>query len=245
MFESLKTCPDDLLLFMHHVPYTHVLGNGRTVIQHFYDEHYKGADEAATLVDQWRALAGRIDEQRFREVLERLEYQAGHAQVWRDSICRWFMNRSGIPDALGRVGNYPNRLEAEDGELEGYVVTDITPWEAASGRGAVQLNGETRNGSVRFRFAGEPGRYDLWIQYFDEDDGVSQFKLNVAGRLIDQWPADHRLPTPSTVPDAHTSIRRTVRGIELARDDEIRIEGEADGKEFAGIDYIEFVASDD
>ena len=25
------------------------------------------------------------------EVLDRLEYQAGHAQVWRDAICRWFM----------------------------------------------------------------------------------------------------------------------------------------------------------
>jgi len=34
-FESLGTCPDNLLLFMHHVPYTHKLQSGKTVIQNF------------------------------------------------------------------------------------------------------------------------------------------------------------------------------------------------------------------
>ena len=95
VFESLETCPDELLLFMHHVPYTHRLRTGKTVIQHFYDAHYEGAEEAAAI---GRAMAhgskARIDEQRYREVLDRLEYQAGHAQVWRDAICRWFMKRS-------------------------------------------------------------------------------------------------------------------------------------------------------
>ena len=45
MYESLDTCPDELLLFMHHVPYTHVLHSGKTVIQHIYDTHYEGADD--------------------------------------------------------------------------------------------------------------------------------------------------------------------------------------------------------
>jgi alpha-glucuronidase len=243
MFESLESCPDDLLLFMHHVPYTHVLHNGKTVIQHFYDAHYEGAADAAKLVDQWQRLRGHIDEQRYREVLQRLEFQAAHAEVWRDSICRWFMKRSGIPDAMGRVGNHPNRIEAEEGELDGYVVTDVKPWEAASGSRAAQLLGDEKKGSLRFRFNGESGRYDLRVQYFDEEDGQSTFKLLVAGRLVDEWQADNHLPTPSTLPDAHTSNRRTVRNIELAVGDEIRIEGAASGGEFAGLDYIEWVPS--
>ncbi len=53
-FESLASCPDDLLLFMHHVPYTHNLHSGKTVIQHFYDAHYQGADDAAGFVEEWR-----------------------------------------------------------------------------------------------------------------------------------------------------------------------------------------------
>jgi alpha-glucuronidase len=238
MFESLATCPDDLLLFMQHVPYTHRLKNGKTVIQHFYDTHYQGAQDAAGLVDQWQELHGRIDDQRFKEVRERLEYQAGHAQVWRDAICNWFMHRSGIVDEKGRVGNYPNRLEAEDQQLDGYEVTDIVPWEAASGSRAVQLV-EQESGTVRFEHDGPPGVYDLHIRYFDEDDGVSQFKLLLGDRLVEEWRADNRLPTPTTLPDAHSSIRRTLRALTLDTGTEIRIEANADKGERAAVDYIE------
>jgi alpha-glucuronidase len=244
IFESLETCPDDLLLFMQHVPYRHVLHSGKTVIQHFYDAHYEGAAAAAGFVDQWRKLEGLVDEQRYRDVLARLEYQAGHAQVWRDAICRWFMKKSGIPDEQGRVGNYPNRLEAENLKLDGYRFTEIKPWEAASGTGAVQLPDGSASGSVRFTYDGPPGRRELRVQYFDEDDGVSRYKLFVGGRMIDEWSADNRLPTPSTLPDSHTSIRRTVHDVELSPGDAIRIEGKADGNEFAAIDYVELVPSE-
>ena len=240
LFESLKTCPDDLLLFMHHVPYTHRLHNGKTVIQHFYDTHYQGANDAERLVTQWKQLQGRIDEQRYEEVLKRLEYQSGHAQVWCDAICNWFLRRSGIPDELDRVGKYLNRLEAEDQQLDGYQVTEITPWEAASGSRAVQLV-ERESGSVKFRYPGAPGTFDLRMQYFDEEDGVSNFKLFVGERQLDEWQADNRLPTPTTLPDSHSSIRRTVRSVKLQPGDEIRIEGQAHDGERAGIDYVEIV----
>ena len=108
-------------------PTRHVLHSGKTVIQHIYDSHYEGAAAAAGYVDQWKSLKGRIDEPRYLEVLARLEYQAGHAEVWRDSIVSWFLRTSGIPDRQGRAGHYPNRHEAEEMELDGYVVVDVTP----------------------------------------------------------------------------------------------------------------------
>ena len=239
MFESLDTCPENLLLFMHHVPYTHRLRSKKTVIQHFYDEHYAGAEAAAGLVDKWRNLERHIDQQRFHEVLERLEFQAGHAQVWRDSVCRWFMNRSGIEDEKGRVGNYPNRTEAEDQNLDGYQYAKIEPWEAASGRGAAEIGNEASAGSIRFKYAGQAGCRELWIQYFDEDDGVSTFKLFVGEKLIDQWQADGRLPTPTTKPDAHSSTRRIVRIDAIETGDEVHIESTANAGERAVVDYIE------
>ena len=243
MFESLDTCPEDLLLFMHHVPYTHRLYSGDTLIQKFYDLHYQGAEAAQGLVDQWRTLEHHIDDQRYKEVLSRLEYQAGHAQVWRDSLCRWFMKRSGIPDAKGRVGHYPNRLEAEDLQLEGYKFAEVTPWEAASGRGSAQLPKDAPSGSITLRYEGEPGPRDLRVQYFDEEDGVSQFKVFAANQPIDQWVADQHVPTPTTAPDAHSSSARIIRNIQLTPGDEIRIEGTADGGERAGVDYIEITPS--
>ena len=71
---------------MDHVPYTHVLHSGKTVIQHIYESHYKGAAPAASYVQQWKSRVTRIDEQRYRELLAGLEYQAGHAEVWCDAV---------------------------------------------------------------------------------------------------------------------------------------------------------------
>src|SRR5664280_3715024 len=88
-YESLATCPDDLLVFLHHVPYTYKLHSGKTVIQYIYDSHYEGAEAAAAWVAQWRFLRGLVDERRYREVLAQLAYQAGHAVVWRDSVVSW------------------------------------------------------------------------------------------------------------------------------------------------------------
>ncbi len=103
LYESLAHCPDNLLLFFHHVPYTYVLDSGKTVIQHIYDSHYDGADRARGFVSQWKTVEGRIDAERYRDILARLQYQAGEAILWRDTICNWIYRLSGIPDDKGRV----------------------------------------------------------------------------------------------------------------------------------------------
>jgi alpha-glucuronidase len=240
-FESLQTCPDDLLLFMHHVPYTHVLHSGKSVIQYFYDSHYDGAERAARLVKQWAALKGRIDDERFQSVLQRLQYQAGHALVWRDAVNSWFLKKSGIPDQRGRAGHFPGRIEAETMDLTGYSITDVKPWETASNGKALALPAGTDNGAAHFQFTGKTGHYDLAVQYFDLNGGVAGFDLFIAGQLVDHWVAGDALP--SNRPDGHTSTRRTVRALMLQQGDEIRIDGSADGSDRAGLDYVELKPS--
>jgi hypothetical protein len=61
--------------------------------------------------------------------------------------------------------------------------------------------------------------------------------------MLDQWTADNELPTPTTRPDAHSSIRRAIRHVQLQPGDIIRVEGEADAGERAGVDYLEIVPS--
>src|SRR5258708_27479619 len=104
---------------MHHVPYTHVLHSGKTVIQTIYDSHYDGAQRVEIYALQWKALRGAVDEQRYKEVSAQLEYQAGQAEVWRDAVVNWFLRASGIPDAQGRAARHPRRFEAETTKLEG------------------------------------------------------------------------------------------------------------------------------
>jgi alpha-glucuronidase len=120
------------------VPYTWRLHSGKTVIQHIYDSHYDGAAQAAQFVDAWRSIQARVDPALYADVRARLEYQAGHAIVWRDAVVQYFLRLSGIPDEKGRAGHYPGRLEAEDARLTGYKVIDITPWEDAGRRQSCQ-----------------------------------------------------------------------------------------------------------
>jgi alpha-glucuronidase len=105
LYESLENCPDNLLLFFHHVPYAYVLHSGKAVIQHIYDSHYEGAEQAAAFVVQWKKLAGHMAESRYRDILPRFEYQAKEAIRWRDAICSWIYKLSGIPDQKGRVSD--------------------------------------------------------------------------------------------------------------------------------------------
>ncbi|MCG3086102.1 alpha-glucuronidase [Anoxybacillus sp. LAT_35] len=102
IYESLEDCPDELLLFFHHVPYSHRLKSGKTVIQHIYDTHFEGVEQAKQLKKKWEQLEGRIDKKRYKDVLERLTIQIEHAKEWRDVINTYFYRKSGIKDQYGR-----------------------------------------------------------------------------------------------------------------------------------------------
>jgi alpha-glucuronidase len=235
MYESLETVPDDLVLFMHHVPYTHKLKSGKTVIQFIYDSHYDGADAVAGWVRDWKALEGRVDEERFRTILTQLNYQAGQAVVWRDAVNRWFHRTSGIPDARGRVGRYPGRIEAETATRDGYLSAKVTPWEAGSGEGAVECKSATC--TATFTHQGAPGRYDIIVQYFDVNSGVAGYRLRVGDKVLAEWRAAERLPTRRL--DGTSSIRRIVPDVPLRAGDAITIEGTPDADETAALDYVE------
>ena len=102
-FESLDTCPDELLLFFHHVPYSHQLHSGKTVIQHIYDTHFEGVEDVKAFIEKWNSLQGEIDETSFVNVASRLQLQLQNATDWRDQINSYFYRKSGVADAQGRV----------------------------------------------------------------------------------------------------------------------------------------------
>jgi alpha-glucuronidase len=236
MFESTASTPDELLLFFHHVPFGHMLHSGKTVIQHIYDSHYEGAAQAAGFVSQWRRLSHAIDPERYAAVLAKLEYQAGHAVVWRDAINSWFQWVSGIPDANASQRRLPARIEAESMTLDRFSIGEITPWETASGGLAVSC----RSGgtcAADYTYTGTAGRFDLAIQYFDENDGASRFTFAIDGRDVDSWTADGDFL--SAAPNGHTSIRRTIRGIDLKAGTKLQIRVMPNGPEGGVLDYIE------
>jgi alpha-glucuronidase len=248
MYEAAATTSDELLLFFHHVPYTYRLHSGKTVIQHIYDSHYQGADQAARLAEEWDSLKGRVDPGIYEQMRARLEYQAGHAMVWRDAVVEYFFKLSGIPDEQGRAGHHAGRLEAEDARLTGYKTIEIGPWEDASGGKAVSCdalleNERPRSCAAEWSYNGQPGRFNIAIQYFDLQPGAAAFTLRINGKAAAAaWTADALLP--SGRPNGDNSTRRTVRGVELKPGDVIRVEGVPDQADLAALDYIEVTLAD-
>ncbi|ADU28830.1 alpha-glucuronidase family glycosyl hydrolase [Evansella cellulosilytica] len=102
LYETLNNCPDELLLFFHHVPYTHQLKSGDTVIQHIYNTHFEGVEEAIGLKKSWLSLEAKISPSIFNGVSERLQHQIEHAKEWRDVINTYFYRKSGIEDEKNR-----------------------------------------------------------------------------------------------------------------------------------------------
>ena len=82
MYETVETCPEELLLFFHRIPYTHVLKSGKTLIQHIYDTHFLGVEQVEEMLAKWQGLADKVDP-------ETLPMSS------RGSKASWWMPRSG------------------------------------------------------------------------------------------------------------------------------------------------------
>lgn len=238
IYEPAAATPDNLLLFFHHVPYTYKLHDGKTVIQYLYDSHYDGAAQAAQFVRDWATLEGRIDQKLFEDVRERLHYQEGHAIVWRDAVTQYFLKVSGIPDAQGRAGKYPNRLEAEDARLTGYKIINVNPWEDASYGKAVSCESQQSCGAD-WTYKGRSGQFNIAVQFFDLQGGSAKFTLSVNGRQADEWTAADHLP--SQHPHGDNSTRHIAQDIALKSGDVLHVEGTPDAADPAALDYIEIL----
>ncbi len=101
-YEDFEKCPEELLLFFHHIKYDYKLKTGETLIQHIYNTHFKGAEEVEELIVKWESLKDLVEEDVFNHVLSRLEGQAAHSKEWRDVINTYFFRKTGIPDEQGR-----------------------------------------------------------------------------------------------------------------------------------------------
>lgn len=102
LYEKADTCPDDLLLFFHHVDYTHKLKSGKTLIQHIYDTHFEGVETVKGYIRDWAALEHMIQPDIFALVKERLNIQFENSKEWRDIVNTYFYRHTGTPDAKGR-----------------------------------------------------------------------------------------------------------------------------------------------
>jgi alpha-glucuronidase len=96
-------CPESLLLWFHHLSWDHRLKSGRGLWDELVLHYTRGAEEAGRLEASWRALQGKVDDERHRAVLAKLQQQAADAGAWRDKCLRYFQTSSKrpLPDSVG------------------------------------------------------------------------------------------------------------------------------------------------
>jgi alpha-glucuronidase len=96
-WNDLATCPENLLLWFHHLPWDYRLHSGRTLWDELVRHYNQGADDARRMETRWAALRGKVDEERYQAVLAKLKQQAADAAAWRDKILRYFQQFSKLP----------------------------------------------------------------------------------------------------------------------------------------------------
>ena len=101
-YNDPEKCPEELLLFFHHIPYTWKLKSGQTLIQYIYDSHFEGEEGAEQLAADWNSLKDVVDPEVFARVAERFELQVANAKEWRDQVNSYFYRKSDIADEKGR-----------------------------------------------------------------------------------------------------------------------------------------------
>ncbi|MCL2627216.1 MAG: alpha-glucuronidase [Oscillospiraceae bacterium] len=103
LYTDLDTCPENLLLYFHRLPYSHKLKSGQTILQFIYNTHFEGVDEVEEFIRLWNTLRSLLPEAAFTSVLERLERQLENAKEWRDVVNTYFYRLTGISDEKGRL----------------------------------------------------------------------------------------------------------------------------------------------
>jgi alpha-glucuronidase len=111
-FGTLHTCPEELLLWFHHVPWDYKLKSGRTLWDALCATYYEGAESVARMREDWAKLRPFVDEARFVHVASLLAIQEKEARWWRNACVLYFQTFSKRP--------LPAGLEPPAGTLEEY-----------------------------------------------------------------------------------------------------------------------------
>jgi alpha-glucuronidase len=85
-FDELTTCPEQYLLWFHHVAWNHRLASGRTLWAELQARYHAGVCTVEEMAATWATLADQIDPQRHADVAARLAHQVENAREWR-AVC--------------------------------------------------------------------------------------------------------------------------------------------------------------
>ncbi|MBP8960204.1 MAG: alpha-glucuronidase [Bacteroidales bacterium] len=120
IFNNPETCPENLLLWFHHLPWDYKMKSGRTLWEELCYKYHEGVNGVREARKEWQELKTCIDTDRFDQVAMLLEKHERDAKIWRDACILYFQTFSRKP--------IPAELEKPEHSLEYYInyrYTDI------------------------------------------------------------------------------------------------------------------------
>ncbi|CAH0263324.1 MULTISPECIES: alpha-glucuronidase [unclassified Pedobacter] len=93
-FNSLESCPEEYLLWFHHVPWTYKLKNGNDLWTSLCYRYDSGLQRVRAFQRIWDSTKGLVDDDRFKSVQSKLKIQSRDAQVWKDACLLYFQQFS-------------------------------------------------------------------------------------------------------------------------------------------------------
>ena len=90
VFDSLEQCPEEYLLWFHHVNWNQKLRSGRSLWDELCYKYQKGVDEVRAFQRIWKDMQPYVDAERYQAVAERLDIQVRDAVWWKDACLEYF-----------------------------------------------------------------------------------------------------------------------------------------------------------
>ena len=114
-YNRIETCPENLLLWFHHVSWNHRMNDGKTLWEALCYHYQAGVDSVRQFQKTWDRMEPFVDGDRFKKVQYKLKVQLKDAIEWKDACLLYFQtfSRQPIPYELERPINDLEELKAE------------------------------------------------------------------------------------------------------------------------------------
>ena len=97
IYGNIATCPENLILWFHHVPWDYRMKNGRTLWDELCYRYDTGVQQVREYQKSWDKIEHCIDVQRFTDVQSKLKIQSRDAVWWKDACLLYFQTYSKRP----------------------------------------------------------------------------------------------------------------------------------------------------
>jgi alpha-glucuronidase len=96
-FDDPKTCPQEYLLWFHHLPWDYEVEGGLSLWDKLALSYQRGVEEVEGMQKTWGEMKTYVDYEHYNHVKMLLAIQLKEAQWWRDACLLYFQQFSGLP----------------------------------------------------------------------------------------------------------------------------------------------------